>query len=363
MNHKYVFPLLAVMLMCSSCVLNITNENSFTATPGFVTSTLPPTKIPPPTHTSIPTTPTADVIAGTEEPIPSALIEGVTTTQLNVRAEPSTASETLGIVNQFATVQIIGRDASGSWYQISYADSKGWIRAEYVQVNVTAEIPVIGSVTGSGSGVSGLVIQKINVRNGPGLNYELLGVLNPKDVVFITGKDSSGDWMQIEFTNAADGKGWAAVKYLQVENTDSIPVTGPLEQTTDITPTPSIVILPAAQDGDSMQAPAAVTVFSATGTHVLQVNGDVSAPDGDTEDWIQVTNFSQNILVEAKCSGNALRVELWSDGHYLNDVALACGGKLKMETTPNQSYYFRIQANSDNDPQYVHYVLKISSVE
>ena len=348
--------------MCSSCGLNITDETTSTATPGFVTSTLPPTKIPPPTYTSTPTTPTADVIAGTEKPIPSS-VEGTTTTQLNVRAEPSTASETLGMVSQFATVQVIGRDASGSWYQISYADSKGWVRAEYVQVNATAEIPVIGSVAGSGSGVSGLVIQKINVRNGPGINFESLGVLNPKDVVFITGKDSSGEWMQIEYTSAADGKGWAAVKYLQFENADLIPVIGAMEQTTDITPTASTVVLPAMQDGDSLQAPMAVTVFSTAGTHVLQVNGDVSAPNGDAEDWIQVTNFSQNILVEAKCSGSALHVELWSGGQYVNDVALACGGKLKMKTTPNQSYYFRIQANNGNDPQYVQYVFKISSVE
>ncbi|MBI5961997.1 MAG: SH3 domain-containing protein [Chloroflexi bacterium] len=342
--------------------MKITNESAVTTTPDFVTSTLPSTKIPPPSHTPIPTAPAVVAITGTEEPILSS-VEGITTTQLNVRAEPSTASETLGMVNQFATVQVIGKDASGSWYQIVYPNTgKGWVRAEYVQVNATAEIPVIGSVTGSGSGVSGLVIQKVNVRNGPGLKYESLGVLNPKDVVFITGKDSSGEWMQIEFASAAGGMGWAAVKYLQVENTDSIPVIGSAE-TTDTTPTASTVIFPAAQDGDSLQAPAAVGDFSAAGTHTLQVNGDVSAPDGDTEDWIQVTSFSKNILVEAKCSSSSLRVELWSGGQNVSDVALDCDGKLKLEIVPGRTYYFRIQVNGDNGPQYVQYVFKVSRVE
>jgi len=360
-KHKYTLPFLVVLIVCSSCGVNINNVNEFTATPGFVTSTLPPTKIPPPTHTSLPATPTAGIIEGTISPVISA-IEGITTTQLNVRVEPSTASETLGMVNQFATVQIIGKDASGSWYQISYIDSEGWVRAEYVQVNAAVEIPVIGSVTGSGLGVSGLVIQKINVRNGPGLNYESLGILNPQDVVFITGKDSSGEWMQIEFANAADGKGWAAVKYLQVENADSVPVIGSVAQNTDGTPTPPSVVLSAVQDGDSLQAPIAVTTFSASGTRTMQVNGDISAPGGDKEDWIQVTTFSKNILVEAKCSSAVLYVELWSESRYTKDIALICDGTVNVEMVPNQPYFFRIQTDGGNSPQYIQYILKISSI-
>jgi uncharacterized protein YraI len=329
--------------------------------PGFVTSTLPPTKIPPPTRTSLPTTSTAEIIAGTA----ISSVEGTTSTQLNVRAEPSTASETLGIINQFATMQVIGKDASGSWYQISYPDSvtgKGWVRAEFVQVDSSAEITVIGGVAGSGSGVSGLVIQKINVRNGPGINYDSLGVLNPKDVVFVTGKDNSGEWMQIEFASAADGKGWAAIKYLEVENTDSIPVIGETESPTGVTSTPTSIVLSAMQDGDSMQAPMAAAVFSAAGTHTIQVSGDVSTPDGDTEDWIQFTPYSKSVFVEAKCQSNALHVELWSNGQFANDVPLACSEKLIIKTTPNQVYYFRIQANISS-LQYIRYTFKISMVE
>lgn len=187
MKQKYILLFLAVLIVSSSCGVNVSNANEFTATPGFVTSTLPPTKIPPSTHTSLPATPTAEIIEGTVGTAISAS-EGITTTQLNVRMEPSTASETLGMVNQFATVQVIGKDASGSWYQISYINSKGWVRAEYVQVNATVEIPVIRSVTGSGSGMSGLVIQKINVRGGPGINYEALGVLKSKGCSFYHGQ-------------------------------------------------------------------------------------------------------------------------------------------------------------------------------
>ena len=60
--------------------------------------------------------------------------------------------------------------------------------------------------------------------------YDSLGVLSPNDVVFITGKDPSGAWMQIEFANAPDGKGWVASEFLKVDNLDSLPVIGNVEQ-------------------------------------------------------------------------------------------------------------------------------------
>lgn len=347
--------------------MDIANETAFTATTGFVTSTLPPTKIPPPTHTPLPTTPTAGVI----ETAVTAAVAGTTSTQLNVRKEPSTASETLGIINQFTAVQVIGKDASGSWFQIIYAESeagKGWVRAEFVQVSdASVEIPVLGSAAGSGSGLSGLVIQKVNVRSGPGINFESLGVLNPNDVIFITGKDPDGEWLQIEYASSADGKGWAAVKYLQVENLDSIPVIGGGEQAaetpTGFTSTPAVIFVPAFQDGDSMQAPIVAAVFSAAGTQTLQVNGDVSSPAGDREDWIQFIPYTKSVIVEANCSGGDLLVEVWETSQPEKDISPACGENFLISTTPGQVFYLRIQTGGVIEQQNVQYKLKISSLE
>ena len=365
-SHKIISILITVLLVGSGCGLNVSNESAVTATPDFVTATLPPTRIPPASQTPISTEAVSGVV---ETPVISS-VDGTTTTQLNVRAQPSTASETLGIIAQFATVPVIGKDASGSWYQILYPVStagQGWVRAEFVQVNATAEIAVVGGVTGSGSGVSGLVIEKINVRNGPGTDFESLGVLNPKDVIFITGKDPRGEWIQIDHANGVDGKGWVIAKFIQIANMDSIAVIGAPEETTatpaGVVSTPAIIFLPANQDGDSMQSPIASAVFSANGAHALQVNGDVSAPDGDTEDWIQFTPDGKNVIVEAKCSSQALIVELWSGDQLINDVGLACAETLILKTNPGQVYYFRIQANGGNAPQFVHYTIKVSTIE
>ena len=357
--------LIATMIVCAGCGVYISNENTFTATPDFITATLPPTVTLPATQISILRTSTARV-AG--EPTTSP-IEGITTTQVNVRTETSTASETLGLIGQFAKVQIIGRDASGSWYRIVFAESAtgyGWVRAEYVQVNASAEIPPVENVTGGGSYVSGLVIQKINVRNGPGTSYNSLGVLSPNDVVAITGKDPSGAWMQIEFTNAPDGKGWAASEFLQIDNPDILPIVGSVEKINNTpasaTTLPTTIELLAIQDGDSMQAPLAKALFSPTGTRALQVTGEVSAPSGDTEDWIQFTSYSEIITIQMICSSDNLKVELWNNMILENDFLLTCGDKQFVTITPNDIYFLRLSETSSNEPHYTHYILTLEAI-
>jgi uncharacterized protein YraI len=292
-NQKNISLFILTMFLCAGCGgNNSAGENMFAPTPDFVTATLPPILTPLAEQAMQTLTPPALTPTVVAESIISS-VEGITTTQVNVRAGTSTASALLGMIGPFVKVQVIGRDASGSWYQIIYTESesgKGWVRAEYAQVNAEAEIPLVETAASSGSAVSGLVIQKINVRNGSGTGYELLGVLNANDVVFITGKDSSGAWMQIEFASAPDGKGWVTAEFLQTGNVEAVPIIGDATHET-ATPTaastPDIITASAMQDGDSMQAPLVATFFSPMDSRSLQVSGDVSAPDGDAEDWIQ----------------------------------------------------------------------------
>jgi uncharacterized protein YraI len=361
--HKNIFHFILTMIFCAGCGGNI--ANTFTATPDFVTATLPLMLSPLAAETStLPALVPSVVKESNMSPV-----EGTTTTQVNVRAGPSTASESLGMVSPFVKVQIIGKDASGSWYQIIYAGSengKGWVRAEYAQVNTPAEIPLVETTAGSGSGLSGLVIQKINVRSGPGTEYELLGMLNPNDVVFITGKDAGGAWMQIEFASALDGKGWVTGEFLQVGNIETVPLIGVAADETTIpinaTPTPNAIVESAMQDGDSMQVPLAVVFFSPTGSRAIQVSGDVSAPNGDVEDWIQFTTAGEIVEIEVTCTGNTLRAELWKDEKPLDDFFLSCGDKSFVTVASNSRYFFRISESSVNEPEYTNYILSMESI-
>ncbi|MDO8753217.1 MAG: SH3 domain-containing protein [Anaerolineales bacterium] len=357
MSYKNCTLLIFLVIVTTGCDVELDNQNTFTATPGFVTATLPAAPILLPTKTPLPPTPIPTI----------SPVEGTTITQVNVRAETSSASENLGMIAQFSTVQVIGKDASGSWYQIIYTDSRiGWVRAEYVQVNASAQIPVIKSGTGNESGLSGLVIQKINVRNGPGTTYDALGVLNPNDVVFMTGKSSSGAWIQIEYTNAPDGKGWAASEFLKIEDADSLPVigeTGASQQApTDIVGTPAVIILPAMQDGDSMGAPLAKVRIGPGSTRAFQVNGDVSAPEGDAEDWVEFNSYSEVVVIQVSCSGSALNVELWNNGARVDDLLLTCGEERVLSIFPNNAYVLRLFNPASNEFRYTKYILNIEAV-
>lgn len=355
-----IFTLLIILIIAiTGCDVKLEGQNALTATPGFITATLPATPMPLPTQTPLLSTPVPTL----------SPIEGTTTTQVNVRAETSTASENLGVIAQFSKVQVIGKDASETWYQIVYTDSltgAGWIRTEYVQVNASAEIPVIESGTGNGSSASGLVIQKINIRNGPGTTYETLGVLNPNDVVFITGKDPSGAWIQIEYTNAPDGKGWAASRFLQIDHADSLPVIGEAEQTpqapSDIAVTPTVIIFPAMQDGDSMGSPLAKVTIAPTSARAFQVNGDVSAPEGDNEDWIEFNSNSQAVVIQVLCSSAALQVELWNNEASVDGFLLACGEKRALSITPKNTYVLRLSNPVSNEFRYTKYTLSVEVV-
>lgn len=359
MQYKNFTLLVILIIAIASCDVKLEGQTTSTGTPGFATATLPATSMPLPTQTPLPSTPVPTL----------SPIEGTTTTQVNVRAETSSASENLGMIAQFSKVQVIGKDASATWYQIVYTDSPtgtGWIRTEYVQVNAAAEIPVIELGTGNGSGASGLVTQKINIRNGPGTTYETLGVLNPNDVVFITGKDPSGAWIQIEYTNAPDGKGWAASRFLQIDHADSLPVIGEAEQTpqapSDIAATPAAKNFSAMQDGDSMGNPLAKATIAPTSARALQVNGDVSAPEGDNEDWIEFSSNSQAVVIQVLCSSAALQVELWNNEASVDGFLLACGEKRVLSIIPKNTYVLRLSNPVSNEFRYTKYTLSVEAV-
>lgn len=320
-----------------------------TATPGFITATLPPSPTAAPTGTPPPPSPVPTIPP----------VEGRTTAQLNVRADTSTASASLGVIPSFTQVQVIGRDASGNWYRIVFGDSEtgaGWVRAEFVRVNAPAQIQVVRTGTGSGAGVSGVILQRINVRSGPGAGHESLGILNPKDVVSVLGKDASGNWAQIEFASAPDGTGWVAAEFIEVQDFDSLPIIGAVETSDDSEAAPAFVSS-AAQDGDTLESPIAQARLEASGARAFQVSGEISAPEGDNEDWIGFSADGNAVVIEIQCSGNSPQAELWNNGKTLS--VFSCGERRIVNVIAEDIYHLRIFEPGAGDFRHARYVVKV----
>ncbi len=112
---------------------------------------------------------------------------------------------------------------------------------------------------------------------------------------------------------------------------------------------------------DSAQAPAINVTFSATGTRSIQYTSDVSAPNGDTDDWLQFTPFTQTIRIELTCTGNGLlSVEVMQNNQPLQNFA--CGANQAFTTSAGLAYLLHIQAAAGVDFKYTQYTLNITSM-
>lgn len=295
----------------------------------FVTATLPSTPTPAESATSLP--PTA---AATLEPIP-----GTTTSEVNLRAEPSTASPSLGIIPAFSAVQVEGKESFGYWVRIQFEGNKGWVRAEYVQAS--AEIPVSGAESDSGSGVRGAILRGVNVRSGPGRDFDSLGLLNQYDVVEILERDSQGEWLRIKYPPAPDGAGWVASEYLQADGTETLPVAGAEDQSTELPGAPDTPSNTTAAvywaEGDSADAPLAMFTLSPATVRSIRFQGEVSAIDGDNEDWVGFSAGLPKIRFQILCDAGIIRAEL------LPGIAsIQCGEAQTIETDSNFVYLIKI---------------------
>ena len=263
---------------------------------------------------------------------------------------------------------ILGKDASGTWYQLLFAEGKGWVIAAYVQVTAGVDVPVIQVGTGSESSASVLAVQRVNVRSGPGTQFETIGILSPNDVVALTGKDPSGAWLQIEFASAPEARGWINEGFVQASGVETVPIlavpgptaeTGtPAEASPTTIPTSEIAI----KDGDSADAPSVTVTFSPAGARALQFSDEVSSPQGDREDWVQFTPYGKLVEIQVSCAGsNELLIELWQ-GEAILETKLACEEIRILAVEKGKPYSIHFLAIGDNSGSFTQYTVKIEDV-
>ncbi|MGD0612610.1 MAG: SH3 domain-containing protein [Anaerolineales bacterium] len=344
------------------------------------TTTLQATPTGSPTQSSTSTAAPSDTLlppTPTDTPIP---IAGKTRTQINVRGGPGASFASLGLLGSGQNVQVVESDAAGTWYMILFPagpSGHGWVAAAYVQVDNPADVPTAQqTITATPSGPTGQVMQKLNVRSGPGTTYDTLGMLVPKTIVVLTGKNDTATWLQIEYAAAAGGHGWVTAAYVQVQDIASLPVLDaygkpvPVGAQTgtpapEMTPTPTVG--PAPEDGDSAASPAIRVTFSPSGAGQFSYSGQASAPQGDSQDWIEFTPYaadgpSTRVTVSLICSGNGtLRVELLQSGLPLTSWgSLQCGDvDRSIALTAGTTYQFHLSAAPGSGLRLVTYTLTV----
>ena len=355
------FVVLSIITACSMEVSKVADTEAPTA--GIITATLYPTFTPRATATPIPAT-----AIPTVEPI-----SGKVTAQINIRENPSTSSESVGILDINSTVWIIGKNTNGNWYQI-YFDfpngdhGEGWGSANYISTDSKPNVPVTsGGSPSTEDRTNGETTQQINVRTGPGIAFDSLGMLNLGSSVVLTGKIPDGTWLEIEYDIGVEGKGWVFATYVQSDEIEGLPIVAEAaEQATELAATAEPVYTPAPEDGDSSEEPAISVIFSATNSRAFNYSSDLSSPDGDFEDWVAFhpnsTEDRVNLLIDLDCEGNGnLYVELWQGGIMLNEWGeLKCGDSdYALSMFQGETYQFRLFSKFSRSLKYISYKLQV----
>lgn len=149
----------------------------------------------------------------------------VTAYRLNVRGGPGLTYNVIGTVRRGDSLPLIGRSADSAWLQVqvsspypTFVVPTGWVAARYVSSSVpVSELPV---TDGSGPPVGDVVTSRLNVRSGPGLEYQVVNWLTWGTRVHLLGRNHAGDWLKVEWGGyPGQGRptyaGWVKAYYIK----------------------------------------------------------------------------------------------------------------------------------------------------
>ncbi|MCB0209578.1 MAG: PKD domain-containing protein [Anaerolineae bacterium] len=88
----------------------------------------------------------------------------------------------------------------------------------------------------------------LNVRSGPGTDYDILGVLLLGQSAEIIGRNAEATWWQVKYPSATQDFGWVSAQFVQASNIANVPIVTappaptPVPATPTATPEPGVII-------------------------------------------------------------------------------------------------------------------------
>ena len=236
--------------------------------------------------------------------------------------------------------------------------------------------------------IEGQTTSLVNVRQEPSAASIQIGEVAIFDKVQIIGKDPSSKWWLIEFPASPSGQGWVTVEFILVTLDTSrvpvvnaaigggnpVPTTGASGTEGAAIPTsaPAAVFVTAPDDGDSSESPALHITLS-TETPFLEYRSDISATEGDSDDWIQFVfdgsfGAEKHTNVVMQCSGSGkLNLELLQNNVTLQTwTGLNCDRphQLQLYLYASAPYTMHFFTTSENGAlEYVAYSVTVQLVK
>jgi uncharacterized protein YgiM (DUF1202 family) len=172
----------------------------------------------------------------------------------------------------------------------------------------------------------------VNIRSGPGLNFDVIGTLNANTAMSIIGRNADASWWQINITDNTNG--WVANSVVNATNTESVPVT---ETASGPRSSASTQAQPAA-DSSPPPAPRPEFQFEPTGwwgdtnQALTRFLGDIKDVKGNPVNGVSVQARCGDYSIISNPSGpvgrgNRGESATWPDGFYdltVDDKPVPC---------------------------------------
>ena len=148
----------------------------------------------------------------------------------NVRSGPDTRYPIVEQLNASERVQIDGRDQDSKWLHVVLPDGKsGWLPIFVLIIDGDMDnLPVITAQSTLEAQANVMVISygRVNVRSGPGIQYDIVGQLDVSDQAEAVARNSGDtDWLLIRFNGQ---EGWVAYFTVNVQgDAETLPVLVP----------------------------------------------------------------------------------------------------------------------------------------
>ena len=165
-----------------------------------------------PVSTTTPTT-TPEIV----EPEKMIMIKSTTVGFLNVRSGPDASNNKIGEVKSGGEFKLLKEE--NSWYQIEFEKEKlGWVLSTFVDlIEVEVQDDAKEQVLDESRELETKIRVKptsagyLNVRSGPGVDYEKVAQISPGEEFFIVLEQAG--WYEIKL--ADDKNGWVYATYVE----------------------------------------------------------------------------------------------------------------------------------------------------
>ena len=159
-------------------------------------------------------------------------------TNVNIRSGPSILNEIVGLLEEGKQADVLGITINRKWWYIiipETEDEKGWVFDELVTAENAENVPIVdengneipGQIvipTPAPGSPSATALVNVNIRSGPGVTYELIGLFPQGSKAQVVGTNQDRTWFAINIPSANNGRGWVSANFIVTENAEDVPI-------------------------------------------------------------------------------------------------------------------------------------------